>query len=329
MEPAPGAPPPARCGLELRPPYEPVPAAVCALCCLFGVVYSCFGYRCFKAIMFLSGLLFGSTVIFLLCYKERILETQLSLEVSAGIALGIGVLCGLVTMLVRSVGLFTTGLLLGLLLATAALVAAEPLLRPQSLWVPAGSLLGLALLCALLALQWQKPLTVLSTAVFGAAVIVVCVDYFVETLALVLYVYDRLRLAPPGPLCWYSWAVLGAWPALSLLGVLLQWKLTADGFSHTDVVISRRQKRLQLLRIRQKEAKRRQSLSPQEGTYRRKPAPVKRYAGDVLAPSYIRSLRDRQLERGTSLSSLGAAAPPDDDCGSTAPLTAPPPRARP
>uniref|UniRef100_A0A8B9PGY1 Transmembrane protein 198 n=1 Tax=Apteryx owenii TaxID=8824 RepID=A0A8B9PGY1_APTOW len=98
-------------------------------------------------------------------------------------------------MLVRSVGLFTTGLLLGLLLATAALVAAEPLLRPQSLWVPAGSLLGLALLCALLALQWQKPLTVLSTAVFGAAVIVVCVDYFVETLALVLYVYDRLRLS--------------------------------------------------------------------------------------------------------------------------------------
>ncbi|NXI68460.1 TM198 protein, partial [Anseranas semipalmata] len=185
-------------------------------------------------IMFLSGLLFGSAVIFLLCYKERVLETQLSLEVSAGIALGIGALCGLVTVLVRSVGLFTTGLLLGLLLATAALVATAPLLQPQSPWVPAGSLLGLALLCALLALHWQKPLTVLSTAVFGAAVVVVCADYFVETLALVLYVYDRLRLAPPGPLCWYSWAVLGAWPALSLLGVLLQWKLTADGFSHTD-----------------------------------------------------------------------------------------------
>lgn len=50
------------------------------------------------------------------------------------------------------------------------------------------------------------------------------------------------------------------------------------------VILSRRQKRLQLLRIRQKEAKRRQSLAPPEGTYRRKPPPVKRYAGDVLAP---------------------------------------------
>ncbi|KAM6189070.1 transmembrane protein 198-like [Sarcoramphus papa] len=322
----PGDPPAPRCALEPRPPYEPVPATLCALGALFGLVCGCFGYRCFKAIMFLSGLLFGSIVIFLLCYKERVLETQLSLEASAGIALGIGLLCGLVTMLLRSVGLFTTGLLLGLLLATAALVAAAPVLPPPSPWVPAGSLLGLALLCALLALQWPKALTILSTAVFGAAVVVVCADYFVEALALVLYVYDRLRLAPARPLCWHSWVLLGAWPALSLLAVLLQWKLTADGFSHTDVILSRRQKRLQLLRIRQKEAKRRQSLAPPEGTYRRKPPPVKRYAGDVLAPSYIRSLRDRQLESGTV---PGLAAAPDADCGSTAPLTAPPPRHRP
>ncbi|TFK02911.1 vesicular inhibitory amino acid transporter-like [Platysternon megacephalum] len=319
----PGAPGLDPCSLELEHRYQAVPAAVCALCCLFGVIYSCFGYRCFKAIMFLSGLLFGSLVIFLLCYKERVLETQLSLEVSAGIALGIGALCGLVTMLVPSVGLFMTGLLLGLLLATAALVATEPVYQPQSLWVPVGSLLGLALLCALLALRWQKPLTVLATAVFGAAVIVGCVDYFVELLALLGHVYDRLRLAPSPPLCWHSWAVLALWPALSLLGFLLQWKLTAEGYSHTDVIISRRQKRLQLLRIRQKEAKKRQSLPPQEGSYRRKPNPVKRYAGDVLAPSYIQSLRDRQLGTGTAAHTVL-----DLDYGSTVPLTAPAPGGR-
>uniref|UniRef100_A0A8B9UTU5 Transmembrane protein 198 n=1 Tax=Anas zonorhyncha TaxID=75864 RepID=A0A8B9UTU5_9AVES len=243
------------------------------------------GYRCFKAIMFLSGLLLGSAVIFVLCYKERVLETQLSLEVSAGIALGIGALCGLLTALVRSVGLFTTGLLLGLLLATAALVATAPLLQPQSPWVPAGGLLGLALLCALLALHWQKPLTVLATAVCGAAAVVACADYALEALALLLYVYDRLRLAPPAPLCWYSWAVLGAWPALSLLGVLVQVPVGAGAEPPPcSATLSRRQKRLQLLRIRQKEAKRRQSPAPPEGTYRRKPPPVKRYAGDVLAP---------------------------------------------
>lgn len=50
------------------------------------------------------------------------------------------------------------------------------------------------------------------------------------------------------------------------------------------VVISRRQKRVQLMRIREKDAKKRQQAGGQDGTYRRKPTPVKRYAGDLLAP---------------------------------------------
>ncbi|NXJ08183.1 TM198 protein, partial [Odontophorus gujanensis] len=180
------------------------------------------GHRCFKAIMFTSGLLLGSGVIFLLCYKERVLETSLSLEVSAGIALAIGALCGLVTTLLRSVGLFVTGLLLGLLLATAVLAAAAPLVPLLSPWVPVGVLLGPALLCALLALRWPKALTTLATAVLGAAVVVVCVDYFVEVFALVLHISERLRMEAVEELCWHSWVVLGVWPVLSLLGVLLQ-----------------------------------------------------------------------------------------------------------
>lgn len=47
-------------------------------------------------------------------------------------------------------------------------------------------------------------------------------------------------------------------------------------------VLSRR--RPQLLRIRQKEAKRRQSPVPAEGRYRRRAPPVPRCAGDALAP---------------------------------------------
>lgn len=50
------------------------------------------------------------------------MDTQLSVEASVGIGLGIGTLCGLVTMLVRSVGLFMVGLLLGLLVGVASLV---------------------------------------------------------------------------------------------------------------------------------------------------------------------------------------------------------------
>ncbi|XP_015742398.2 transmembrane protein 198-like [Coturnix japonica] len=218
----PGAPTELRCRLEPWPHYEIGPATLCALGCVLGLLYGCVGHRCFKAVMFTSGLLLGSGTIFLLCYKERVLETRLSLELSAGIALAIGALCGLVTALLRSVGLFSTGLLLGLLLAVAVLAAAAPLVSPLSPWVLVGVLLGPALLCALLALCWPKALTTLSTAVLGAAVVVVGVDYFVEVFALVLHVSERLRMEAGGQLCWYSWVVLGVWPALSLLGVLLQ-----------------------------------------------------------------------------------------------------------
>ncbi|TNM89035.1 hypothetical protein fugu_005289 [Takifugu bimaculatus] len=152
------------CSLEIERKYDIIPAVICSMCCLFGIIYCFFGYRCFKAVMFLSGLMFGSVIIFLLCHKEHVLDTQLSVEASAGIGLGIGLLCGLVTMLVRSVGLFMTGLLLGLLLALAALLLTQQFYTPTTVWVPLGTLLGAGMLFAVLTLQWQKLFTVLSTA---------------------------------------------------------------------------------------------------------------------------------------------------------------------
>ncbi|XP_067842848.1 transmembrane protein 198-B [Heptranchias perlo] len=322
------------CDQEIDRKYDVVPSVVCAMCCLFGVIYCFFGYRCFKAIMFLTGLMFGSIVIFMLCYKERVLDTQLSVEASMGIGLGIGILCGLVTMLVRSVGLFMVGLLLGLLMAVAGLVTLEQFYHPRTVWVPIGLLLGAGMFFAVLTLQWQRLFTVLSTAAFGGAVITVTVDYFIELFLLVQYIYERVKVAPVQPVCWYSWVILGVWPVLTALGVLVQFKVTAEGYSHTEVIISRRQRRVQLMRIRQKEdkkkKKRRHHKTYQEPAYRRKPNPVRRYDGDVLSPSYIQSFRDRQS--GTSPSSFSTNAQAmidvDYDCGSTVPLTASAPAVR-
>lgn len=318
------APDPHPCDLQAEREYQLIPSIICAMCCLFGIIYCFFGYRCFKAVMFLCGLMFGSIIIFLLCYKERVLDIELSVEASAGIGLGIGILCGLVTMLVRSVGLFMIGLVLGLLLATVTLVLMEQFYHPHTIWVPLGLLIGVGMLFAVLTLQWQKLFTIISTAVFGGAIITLTVDYFIELLLLAQYVYERLKITPSIPICWYSWAILGIWPLMSILGIIVQWKLTAEGFSHTEVIISKRQKRVQLMRIRQKEAKNRQRTAQAEGTYRRKPYPVKRYAGDILSPSYIQSIRDRQT--GTSMSSLNTnihtIVDLDYDCGSTVPLTA-------
>ncbi|KAM5254394.1 transmembrane protein 198-like isoform 2-T3 [Hipposideros larvatus] len=340
-------PPDPRCVLEPQDNPELAPALVCALCCCFGIIYCCFepygstpssvsqcllppfpGYRCFKAVMFLSGLLSGALVIFLLCHKERVLETQLSLEVSAGIALGIGLLCGLVTMLVRSVGLFLTGLLLGLTLGTGALLGTEPIYQPPSAWVPAGGLVGLALLGALLTLRWPRPFTVLGTALLGAAVLVACADYFLEGLALGSRLGQRLQALPAlPPLCWYSWVLLGTWPALGALGALAQWKLMDEEHGgHANVVLSHQRRHLQLLRIRQQEAKWHRT-SPGvglcEGSYRRQLSPNTRNPADGLAPSYLQSLREHQLGPGSQATAPHIVLDLDSDCGSTVPLTTP------
>ncbi|XP_061548662.1 transmembrane protein 198-B [Phycodurus eques] len=242
-----------KCDQEIERRYEIVPSVVCSMSCLFGIVYCFFGYRCFKAVLFLTGLMFGSVVIFMLCYKERVMDTQLSIEASVGIGLGIGTLCGLVTMLVRSVGLFMVGLLLGLLVGVASLVVMEEFYHPRTVWVPLGILLGSGTLFAVLTLQWQRCFVTFSTATFGSAVITITVDYFTELFAMVHYVYERLKVAPKKPVCWFTWVIMGVWPVLALLGVLIQWKVTAEGFSHTEVVLSRQQRRVQLMRIRQRE----------------------------------------------------------------------------
>ncbi|XP_009873946.1 PREDICTED: transmembrane protein 198, partial [Apaloderma vittatum] len=218
------------------------------------------GYRCFKAVMFLTGLMFGSIIIFMLCYKERVLDTQLSVEASVGIGLGIGVLCGLVTML----------------------------------------------------------------------------DYFIELFLLVQYIYERIKVAPARPVCWYSWVILGIWPVLTTLGVLVQWKVTAEGYSHTEVIISRQQRRVQLMRIKQREDRKEKKKKrrphhppphqhkapPPEPAYARSRAPLT-FCPPSLAQSYIQSFRERQT--GPSLNSLitssHAVVDLDYDCSSTVPLT--------
>ena len=61
--------------------------------------------RCFKAIMFLTGFIFGSIVVYLICLEEGIFP----LWANTVIAVSAGILFGLITLLVQYVGLFMLG----------------------------------------------------------------------------------------------------------------------------------------------------------------------------------------------------------------------------
>lgn len=299
------------CAPEIRREYELIPAVSCSVCLALGLIYCFCGYRCSKLVMFLSGLTLGSGVGHLLVLQERLLDGQ----TRAAVSLGLGLLLALVAVLVRSVGLFLTGLQLGSLLSGAALLLLGqyyPVFSPA--WVPVGAVLGTSVFCAVISLCWRKAMTVAATAAVGSAVAVACADYWVETPMLVLRAYEGLQRRQG--LCWYSWVMIGVWPVLGALGTLVQCRITA-----ADVSVTGKQKQLDLTRIRRTHERRQP-----EGTCRRRPPVLQRYTGDVLAPSYLASLRERQTNTGSSLWSLTSVHHTmidfDSETGSLVPLTA-------
>lgn len=81
--------------------------------------------------LFLTGLLFGAGVIYLVCEKERVLPTL----GNAGVALIAGILFGLITMLVEYVGLFMTGFLTGQLVGAAILLCLHAFALVNTVWI--------------------------------------------------------------------------------------------------------------------------------------------------------------------------------------------------
>lgn len=308
------------CTLQINIKDEVIPAIVCSVCVSFGLIYCFFGYRCLKMVLFFSGFMSGTAAILLLYNKEPVLDSHLSAETKAGIGLGVGVLAGLITLLVSTIGFVLSGLQLGSLLCLGVLVFVGQFCILTPVWVPLGAALAASIITAVLTLLWQKLFTILYTSVLGAITVMLCVDYVVGTFVLPEQVYDMFHQGTPSrPLCWFDWAVAGMCPLLSLIGGLVQWKCTASGLSHT-----------QASHKKQKKHGPKHRHSVQRGRprphRRRGPPPLKRYAGDVLAPSYIQSLQERQMGTGSSTSSVSTITHTvidfDFETGSMVPLTA-------
>lgn len=279
------------------------------------------GYRCFKMVMFFSGFILGSAATLLLYHKEPMLDAQLALESKAGIGLAVGVLTGLMTMLVPTMGLLFSGLQLGGLLAVAALVVVGQFHSLSSLWVPLGGTLAASVVSAVVTLLWQKLFAIIYTSALGAGAVTLCADHLMGASALPDQVYDMLHQGAPRRLCWFNWAIASIFPALSLMGVLVQWHLTTKGLSHRaggpreslhqlmhSVSVSECCHcqyqpthptsqtifffpRLSCCAVPQQKHKKcvkkhkyRESRRRAHSQRRRKPPPLRRYNGDVLAP---------------------------------------------
>ena len=98
--------------------------------------------------MFLTGFVFASLVVYLICLEENILP----MWANTLIAVSAGVLFGLITLLVQYVGLFMLGFHGGLILGILILCIiqlVDPLNSPDSPWISLLVLLFFGLVMAL------------------------------------------------------------------------------------------------------------------------------------------------------------------------------------
>ncbi|KAL1234350.1 Transmembrane protein [Trichinella spiralis] len=119
------------CSSGFKFDYEISFAIVSSAALFIGIVYCVFGYRCFKAVFFLTGFLFGSVLVYLVCDRENLLPTWGN--VSIGIAAGL--LFGLITVLVHYVGLFMTGFLTGLLFSIPTMLVWSAFSQVSTVWL--------------------------------------------------------------------------------------------------------------------------------------------------------------------------------------------------
>jgi len=219
--------------------YDPYTATVCALYFVFGVVCAFFGYRCFKALMFLYGFIFGSIVVYLICVEEKVLPEWSN----AAIAMSAGLLFGLITMLVQYVGLFMLGFHTGLLGGLVGLCCAELYYTPPSAWLTLGVLLSTGLVFALLTLYFQKSLTIFGSSFYGGAVLMATTDYFIQDSLVLDWIWERVKvdledshvdIMATIPQCWLAWVISGLWPLIALTGLLVQAACTGRGTHHEE-----------------------------------------------------------------------------------------------
>lgn len=226
--------------------YDVVPAAACAICAIFGLLYTFFGFKFFKAVMFITGLMLGGSLTWLICKNAE--AEVLGTGGAIGISFAAGLMTGLITMLLEMVGLFITGFVLGGLLGISALVSILYLApEPLSRWSSLGLILGVGLLFALATLYWKKALVIIATSGTGAFLLTVSVDYFVEefrAVRIILAALHQLKDDPKPDLCWISWILLVIWPFVTLIGLIIQFRVTSKTKKERSTVVrGRKQKK--------------------------------------------------------------------------------------
>jgi len=77
------------------------------------------------------------------------------------------------------------------------------------------------------------------TGMLGSSLILVGIDYFLNSSRVSEYTHDRLTgRHSTVVLCLYGWLIFGLWPALAIGGTIVQWRITGVNCNHKQLIKS-------------------------------------------------------------------------------------------
>lgn len=197
---------------------------------------SCFlGYRCWRLTIFITSFILSSLVFrIILSIQLSINEFQLIL-ISCSIAL----LFGLVNALLQYVGLFTNGFCFGLIISIITFIIWDIKDRSYgtittSIWLIIGLIMSLGLICATLALRFQKFMLIIISSCLAGVSQVLVLDYFLQLSILLNYIHKRLLFEPTNSLCIRHWFIVFVLPIIMLFSIVIQYTCTGRNYDHRD-----------------------------------------------------------------------------------------------
>ncbi|ALC49948.1 CG14234 [Drosophila busckii] len=214
-------------------------ALVWAIVAVFGIVYALLGYRCLRAVGFLSGLLVGANAIYIL---QDFQITWLGKPADLVLAIVAGLLGAVLgsTYPVASVliSAFAGALLSGAAMAICVATMPDNEFGYREIYV---AVVGGAVICSVLTLCCVKYVTILTSSIVGTAMIITAVDYFMHDLETINWVLS-MKPHPLPPPC-YGGLLITAWPVTIVISIMVQCFITAWRVDHRKDLYMRHQQR--------------------------------------------------------------------------------------
>ncbi|XP_017870915.1 PREDICTED: transmembrane protein 198 [Drosophila arizonae] len=207
---------------------ETLPALLWAIIAVFGIVYALLGYRCLRAVGFLSGLMVGANGIFIL---QDFQITWLGKPADSALAIVAGLLGAVLgsTYPVASVliSAFAGALLSGAAMAVCVATMPDNEFGYREIYV---AVVGGAVICSVLTLCCVKYVTILTSSIVGTAMVIGAIDYFMHSLETINWILS-MKPHPLPPPC-YGGLLITAWPLTIVISIMVQCFITAWRVDH-------------------------------------------------------------------------------------------------